>query len=226
MLESKKNSQLARRLATQLWGEVNWQKKFMEGAWCFSCSGHGGYIVDLDLHPQFAKFYSELTYKTKYMRPAEQHFAALEEDCDFALFEYSYIEVFMKDFPIDKRDDYINRLANVINEFHADWYKIHKDVLGHPNEYEYIAENYVGYNWKYPKVVAAGLVTLYKFYIGTPIEKIPPMVKRYLQDSGFVLQTTGVLSSNIVWRYQPQDRYSFMPNYIKNTKYSITGTQK
>ena len=197
---SKGNNLQARRLAYQLWGEVNVQKKVMKGAWYFSCSGHGGYIVDLDSHPQFAKFYRELTYKTKYMRPSEQHFAALEEDCDFALFEYSYIEVFMKDLPIEKRDDYIKSLASTIGEYYADWYKIHKDVLGHPNEYEYIAENSACHYWKYPKVVAAGLVTLYKMYIGTPIEEIPPIVRCYLRDSGFVLQTTGTLSSDIVWR--------------------------
>lgn len=203
------NSQCARRLATQLWGEVNRQKKVMEGAWWYSCSGHGGYIVDLDLHPQFAKFYRELTYKTKYIRPSEQHFAALEEDCDYVLFEYSYVDVFMRDLPIEERDDYIKRLADLIDEYHGDWYKIHKDVLGHPNEYEYIAENSVGYNWEYPKVVAAGLVTLYKLYIGTPIEKIPSVVRYYLRISGFVFQTTGILSSNIVWRCKPQDGYSY-----------------
>ena len=201
------NSQLARRLAIQLWGEVNVQKQVMKGAWWFSCSGHGGYIVDLDLHPQFVNFYRELTYKTKYMRPSEQHFAALEEDCDFALFEYSYVEIFMKDLSIEKRDDYIKRVANLIGEYNTDWYKIHKDVLGHPSEYEYIAVNSDGYDWKYPKVVAAGLVTLYKLYIGTPIEEIPSVVRYYLRISGFVFQTTGVLSSNIVWRRKPQDVY-------------------
>lgn len=203
------NSQCARRLATQLWGEVNRQKKVMEGAWWYSCSGHGGYIVDLDLHPQFAKFYRELTYKTKYIRPSEQHFAALEEDCDYVLFEYSYVDVFMRDLPIEERDDYIKRLADLIDEYHGDWYKIHKDVLGHLNEYEYIAENSNGYDWEYPKVVAAGLVTLYKLYIGTPIEKIPSVIRYYLRISGFVFQTTGILSSNIVWRCKPQDGYSY-----------------
>lgn len=202
-----RNSQCARRLATQLWGEVNGQKKVMEGAWWYSCSGHGGYIVDLDLHPQFAKFYRELTYKTKYIRPSEQHFAALEEDCDYALFEYSYVDVFMRDLPIEERDDYIKRVADLIDEYHGDWYKIHKDVLGHPNKYEYIAENSIGYNWKYSKVVAAGLVTLYRLYIGTPIENIPSVVRYYLRTSGFVFKTTGVLSSNIVWRRKPQDVY-------------------
>ena len=115
----------------------------------------------------------------------------------------------MRDLPIEERDDYIKRLADLIDEYHGDWYKIHKDVLGHPNEYEYIAENSVGYNWKYSKVVAAGLVTLYRLYIGTPIENIPSVVRYYLRTSGFVFQTTGILSSNIVWRCKPQDGYSY-----------------
>ena len=95
-------AKVARRLASQKWGEVCTQRKAAPGIWWFSCSGHGGYIVDTDVHPEAAvicgKDYTDTVYarySTKHWDgrfwPSEQHFACFEEDCDWAVCEALYL---------------------------------------------------------------------------------------------------------------------------------------
>lgn len=80
------SSTLARRLAYQMWGEVNNQKKIAKGVWLFSCSGHGGFIVDNDVWTEYkGKYEMMLMYKRNFYRYNEQHFSVFEEDCDWAI---------------------------------------------------------------------------------------------------------------------------------------------
>lgn len=95
-------AKVARRLASQKWGEVCSQRKVAPGIWLFSCSGHGGYIVDTDVHPEAAtvrgKDYTDTVYARYSTKrwdgrywPSEQHFACFEEDCDWAVCEALYL---------------------------------------------------------------------------------------------------------------------------------------
>lgn len=85
-MKKQNNSTLARRLAYQMWGEVNSQKKIAEGVWLFSCSGHGGFIVDNDILPEYkGKYEMTLLYKRNFYRYSEQHFSVFEEDCNWAI---------------------------------------------------------------------------------------------------------------------------------------------
>ncbi|MFW6288126.1 MAG: DUF7007 domain-containing protein, partial [bacterium] len=65
------------------------------GVYWFETAGHGGYIVDIELYPKLEEFHRIVTIRqgsSKY-RPSEQHFAPLEEDCNWALVEYLYPDV-------------------------------------------------------------------------------------------------------------------------------------
>lgn len=83
---------IARRYAKILWGEVNHQNKLAEGVWLFDCSGHGGIIVDTDIHPSMFRGEGADQIPTKedsgLLDLAEQHFAAYEEDCEAAKVEW------------------------------------------------------------------------------------------------------------------------------------------
>ena len=84
--------QTARKLASQLWGEVQHQRKLAEGIWMFDCSGHGGIITDINVRPEtgFRKTFV-YAYKGRIQGwAAEQHYAAFEEDCDAAMVEWMY----------------------------------------------------------------------------------------------------------------------------------------
>ena len=49
------NASIARRLASQTWGPVQFQRKAGPGIWFFSTASHGGYVVDTDkLDPKIA----------------------------------------------------------------------------------------------------------------------------------------------------------------------------
>lgn len=95
-------AKVARRLAAQKWGEVCTQRKAAPGIWWFSCSGHGGYIVDTDVHPEAAVICGKDYTDTVYARystahwdgrywPSEQHFACFEEDADWAVCEALFL---------------------------------------------------------------------------------------------------------------------------------------
>jgi len=93
---------VARKLANQLWGDVDTQEKVLDGIWHFSCTSHSGYILDLDVYPQyediferFRKHVQKSMGSDKYMY-SEQHFVAFEEDCDYAVLEFVLFDDFVK----------------------------------------------------------------------------------------------------------------------------------
>jgi len=93
--KSSTNVNIARRLASQMWGEVQGQQKVLNGIWWMDCTGHGGYLVDTNLYPEFKG--DEVTVfrnkRSRYYKPTEQHFAPFEEDCEFAKVNWLYPEV-------------------------------------------------------------------------------------------------------------------------------------
>ena len=74
--KSSTNVNIARRLASQMWGEVQGQQKVLNGIWWMDCTGHGGYLVDTNLYPEFKG--DEVTVfrnkRSRYYKPTEQHF--------------------------------------------------------------------------------------------------------------------------------------------------------
>lgn len=94
----KSTATIARRLASQTWGEVQTQKKVAEGIWTYHTAGHGGYVVDTDIYPTLAD-HNETVYvrsDSNSYYPHEQHFAAFEEDCEFAKVEWLYPQILEK----------------------------------------------------------------------------------------------------------------------------------
>lgn len=89
---------IARRMASQFWGEVQRQKKLLDGIWTFSTAGHGGFIVDVDKYPELAEYKSTvyINAKSNYYYPSEQHFAAFEEDCEYAKVIWAVPRVLIK----------------------------------------------------------------------------------------------------------------------------------
>lgn len=85
-----KSASIARRMATQWWGEVQNQRKLAPGIWMFDTAGHGGIVVDTFLRPELEMCNSQVTYRQNWAIPGEQHFAAFEEDCMAAFVEYLY----------------------------------------------------------------------------------------------------------------------------------------
>lgn len=177
---------IAKRLARQLWGEINEQKKVMKGVWYFSCSGHGGYVVDLNIHPQFS-FKMTQVIKRGYIYASEQHFAVLEEDCDWALFELEYYSHLNTNLDKKKIQDYVNT-------WNPDWCSACKKVdarrVNELSKMLYDRDEYVD-----TQIVANGLLALYEYYLGTPIEEIPPFVRLKLRDNCFVFGREGTLKS-------------------------------
>ena len=86
---------IMKRLARQVWGMINHQKKIMDGVYWFDCAGHGGYIIDNEKFPKL-KEYERTVYiregSSKYY-PCEQRFSPMEEDCAWAVAEYLYSEI-------------------------------------------------------------------------------------------------------------------------------------
>lgn len=90
----------ARKLASQMWGEVQHQKKIVDGIWWFDTASHGGYIVDTEVYRQFAHM-NQLVLRTKnshYGLIDEQGFAPFEEDCDAMLIEYMFSSAIAPDY--------------------------------------------------------------------------------------------------------------------------------
>lgn len=95
------DASIARRYASQLWGTVNRQLKLTKGIWWFSCTGHGGYIVDTDVWSQLKSDNEPTIYLNRIEMnkrdgvydQTEQHFAAYEEDCDYLKVEWLVPEV-------------------------------------------------------------------------------------------------------------------------------------
>lgn len=136
-----RNSTIARRLASQMWGEVQRQKSQIPGVWWFETASHGGYVVDVDLYPELKEF-----TQTVYVRkgkfsyyPQEQHFAPFEEDCDYAIVEYfmfdKIIHKLYKEYLLCQKQtlsfeqfskQYKERLEASLQEWNADWFLLQK----------------------------------------------------------------------------------------------------
>ena len=97
-MKKTNTASIARRMATQFWGEVQRQQKVGEGIWWFTTAGHGGFVVDTDVRPKLKEFNSKVYYGSgqRYYRYEEQHFAAFEEDCEAAKVEWAYPEIMDK----------------------------------------------------------------------------------------------------------------------------------
>lgn len=89
---------IARRLAAQMWGPVQRQKKVGPGIWTYTTAGHGGYVVDTDIRPQFKGDETIVFIRdgSNYYHPNEQHFAAYEEDCEAAKVEWLCPDIFRR----------------------------------------------------------------------------------------------------------------------------------
>jgi hypothetical protein len=98
--DNKTNGNIARTMAKQSWGDVNRQRKILDGIWDFGCSGHGGYIVDINLFPKCEpwKDIVYFNYNKGTYYPSKQHFAIFEEDCNWAILEYLYPEIAKKKY--------------------------------------------------------------------------------------------------------------------------------
>ena len=109
-MHTNNSAAIARRLADQLWHEVQKQEKIAPGIWWFSCAGHGGIIVDIDVHPLAEPWKTQVLYRYKWYYPDEQHFAAFEEDCDGPIAEWLYAgqihtSIFRQSFGEKELDD-------------------------------------------------------------------------------------------------------------------------
>ena len=84
------NATTARKLARQLWGEVQQQTKLADGIWEYQTAGHGGIIVDNDVYPVMKKWNTPVSIKvnSRYGYSNEQHFSAFEEDAEWAIVGY------------------------------------------------------------------------------------------------------------------------------------------
>lgn len=101
MIKTTYNSKtvtIARRLASQMWGEIQGQLKVLEGIWWIDCSGHGGFILDTNLYPEFKKDEVIVTRhkNSNQYYTREQHFAPFEEDCEYAKVVWLYPQVLDK----------------------------------------------------------------------------------------------------------------------------------
>lgn len=92
------NSAIARRLAAQTWGEVQYQRKLGPGIWLFETAGHGGYVVDTDIRPVFRGEEADVLIRANghYLNLSEQHFAVFEEDCEYAKVEWLCPDIFKR----------------------------------------------------------------------------------------------------------------------------------
>lgn len=94
--ERQKAAAVARKLASQMWGRPDHQHKLAEGIWSFSTPRHGGIIVDTDIRPDILDIRENtFVYQREgspYGLSVEQHFVALEEDCDACIAEWLYTD--------------------------------------------------------------------------------------------------------------------------------------
>ena len=93
-MPAKRNDSIARRLASQMWGAPDLQRKIANGIWFFSSPSHGGYVVDTNVRPEIKRYFqAQVIYsnaRSARFRISEQHFIALEEDCDAPVAEWLY----------------------------------------------------------------------------------------------------------------------------------------
>lgn len=94
-MKKENTASIARRMATQYWGDVQHQRKLAPGIWMFSTSGHGGIVVDTALRPALADHNNTVYYgrNQQWIIYTEQHFAAFEEDCEAVKVEWAYPEI-------------------------------------------------------------------------------------------------------------------------------------
>ena len=124
--DRQKNAHIARRLATQIWGDVHSQKYVREGIWSFSTCSHGGYILDLDCYPEFYDKFKQFCQFVRVSKEAhsgrrsEQHFAAFEEDCDFAVLEYVLLDLMAPMFANNR---------NVLDSEYEEFYNEYRSSL-------------------------------------------------------------------------------------------------
>ena len=96
-MKQKSAVTVARKLAAQYWGRPDHQHKLADGIWRFSTPSHGGIIVDTQVRPEiltvcehsfvYTRAGSDCGYSS------EQHFVALEEDCDAAIAEWLFADL-------------------------------------------------------------------------------------------------------------------------------------
>ena len=129
------NVSIARRLASQTWGPVQFQRKAGPGIWFFSTASHGGYVVDTDIRPVFKGCETDVLIRAggHYLYPNEQHFAVFEEDCEYAKVEWLCPDIFKKMYRSDNTglpfDEWVtNRQAELrrsLEQWNSEWLAAH-----------------------------------------------------------------------------------------------------
>lgn len=91
---AKSTATTARKLAAQYWGQPDYQRKLAEGIWMFSTPSHGGIVIDTNIRQEILKVKEpSFVYTRKGSNQGycnEQHFVALEEDCEACIAEWLY----------------------------------------------------------------------------------------------------------------------------------------
>ncbi len=83
---SRESYAIAGSVATQQWGKVTSRRKLCDGVYLFDTEGHGGVVVDTEVHPEMSMFNVFVECgKGGQGYTSEQHFAAFEEDCMVAV---------------------------------------------------------------------------------------------------------------------------------------------
>ena len=96
MIKSKAylNRLASNKLAAQMWGQIQQSQRLANGIVWYSTASHGGIVVDTDIHPDVLLFQTKnFIYIRKggvQGRIADQHFVALEEDCNASIAEWLY----------------------------------------------------------------------------------------------------------------------------------------
>lgn len=134
---AKDTATVARRLASQMWGEVQGQLKVDDGIWSFHTAGHGGFVVDTEVHPEL-KEYNTTVYinaKSNSYYPSEQHFAPFEEDCEYAkvIWLYPYtLKKMMKNYRVAEgvtfsqwQQDRLQGVKRSLEQWNPDFLKEH-----------------------------------------------------------------------------------------------------
>lgn len=141
------NVQIARKLANQSWGRILTQKKLLEGIWYFDCEGHGGYVVDTNIYPQFNQFYTPVFVRKNSIgiMLSEQHFAIFEEDCNYAIVEYvlfeQLAEILYEAFAFNRKYktfndfkvEYKKSLLESLKKWNNDWLELFEVENGKEN---------------------------------------------------------------------------------------------
>jgi len=99
--EKRESMTLRRKIARQMWGEINYQETVTKGVTWFSATVHGGYVVDSLLFPEVRKIPSLGRFEAipylrdgptvrvaQYYTRHKDRFYAFEEDCAWAVLSY------------------------------------------------------------------------------------------------------------------------------------------